>query len=341
MAVFTELSFDEVTAFFRALGLDAPRSLRGITGGIENTNYFVDTDSEAYVLTLFERLTSEQLPFYLHLMKHLAVRGLPVPDPIANAQGLILHVLKERPAVVVNRLPGSSETRPTVAHCRSVGEFLARLHVAGRDYPRQQANPRGLQWWNEVAPALSRCISAGQRSLLAGELAFQNQIALSSDYRQLPRGPVHADLFRDNVLFESGQLSGVLDFYFAGCDALLFDIAVCLNDWCVDCVDGCDDVERIAALLSAYESVRGLTLAERMLLPAMRRAAAFRFWLSRLWDVHRPRRAALLKPHDPVHFEGMLRGFRDASSSSSLAVVEFRTEVDIVRGGNCGKTMLD
>jgi homoserine kinase type II len=317
MAVFTELSIDEVTVFFRALGLATPRSLRGITGGIENTNYFVDTDSEAYVLTLFERLTSEQLPFHLHLMKHLAVRGMPVPDPVADAQGTILHALRERPAVVVNRLPGASETDPTAAHCRSVGEFVARLHVAGRDYPRQQANPRGLQWWNEVVPVLGRCVSAGQRSLLASELAFQCQIALSSGYRQLPRGPVHADLFRDNVLFERGQLSGVLDFYFAGCDALLFDIAVCLNDWCVDGADGCDDTERTTALLDAYESVRGLTPSERMLLPALRRAAAFRFWLSRLWDVHRPRRATLLKPHDPSHFERMLRGFQKASSRSS------------------------
>lgn len=144
MAVFTELSFDEVTAFFRALGLATPRSLRGITGGIENTNYFVDTDGEAYVLTLFERLTSGQLPFYLHLMKHLAARGLPMPDPVADAHGVILHSLRERPAVVVNRLPGASEAEPTAAHCSSVGECLARLHLAGSDYPRQQDNPRGL-----------------------------------------------------------------------------------------------------------------------------------------------------------------------------------------------------
>lgn len=318
MAVFTELTFDEVATFFRALGLGAPRSFRGITSGIENTNYFVDTDEQGYVLTLFERLTSEELPFYLHFMKHLATRGMPVPDPVADARGSILHSLRERPAVVVNRLPGASETEPTAVHCRSVGEFLACLHVAGSDYPRQQANPRGLQWWNEVAPVLGRCVSAGQRSLLASELAFQNQIALSSGYGQLRRGAVHADLFRDNVLFESGQLSGVLDFYFAGCDALLFDIAVCLNDWCVDGADGCDDVERTAALLGAYESIRLLTPSERMLLPAMRRAAAFRFWLSRLWDVYRPRQATLLKPHDPSHFECMLRGLREASCSASV-----------------------
>ena len=186
------------------------------------------------MLTLFERLTFEQLPFYLHFMKHLAARGMPVPDPVANANGAILHSLKERPAVVVNRLPGESETAPTASHCSSVGEILARMHLAGSDYPRQQANPRGLEWWNEVVPVVGRCVSDGQRSLLSSELVFQNQIALSSTYEQLPRGPVHADLFRDNVLFDGGHLTGVFDFYFAGCDAFLFDIAVCLNDWCVD-----------------------------------------------------------------------------------------------------------
>jgi homoserine kinase type II len=310
MAVFTELSFDDVAAFFRALGLGGPHSVRGITTGIENTNYFVDTDRGKHVLTLFERLTNEQLPFYLHFMKHLAARGMPVPDPVANVNGEILHSLKDRPAVVVDRLPGESETAPTAAHCRSVGEVLARMHLAGSDYPRHQANPRGLKWWNEVAPVVGRCVSDGQRSLLASELAFQSQVAVSSTYEQLPRGPVHADLFRDNVLFDGGRLTGVFDFYFAGCDAFLFDIAVCLNDWCVDGPTGHQDRKRAAAFLGAYESVRALTPAERTLLPAMQRAGAFRFWLSRLLDLHLPREAALLNAHDPSYFERMLRVLR-------------------------------
>lgn len=310
MAVFTELSFDQVAAFFRSLGLGAPRSVRGITSGIENTNYFVDTDREGYVLTIFERLTFEQLPFYLHFVKHLAARGMPVPNPVADPDGAILHSLKGRPAAVVNKLPGASETEPTVAQCGAVGRFLAQVHLAGADYPGEQMNPRGLQWWNEVVPVVGRYAFAGQRSLLASELAFQNQVALSSTYRQLPRGPVHADLFRDNALFERGQLSGVLDFYFAGCDALLFDIAVCLNDWCIDSPAGRYDDERVIAFLGAYESIRMLTPSECLLLPAMQRAAAFRFFLSRLWDVYLPRKAALLKPHDPGHFERMLRVLR-------------------------------
>lgn len=310
MAVFTKLSFNEVTAFFLALGLRAPISARGITSGIENTNYFVDTDAGEYVLTLFERLTFEQLPFYLHFMKHLADRGLPVPDPVANGEGEILHGLKGRPAAVVNRLPGASEKAPGVAHCRSVGAALARMHLAGSDYPRQQANPRGLEWWNEVAPVVGPCVSDRQRSLLASELAFQNQVAVSSAYEQLPKGVVHADLFRDNALFDNGRLTGIFDFYFAGCDAFLFDIAVCLNDWCVDDRTGGQDSGRSGAFLSAYESVRSLTPAEHQLLPAMQRAGAFRFWLSRLWDAQLPREAALLNAHDPNHFERMLRVLR-------------------------------
>jgi homoserine kinase type II len=310
MAVYTELSVDEVAVFFRALGLGWPHSVRGITTGIENTNYFVDTETGKYVLTLFERLMFEQLPFYLHLMKHLAARGMPVPDPVADVSGEILHSLKGRPAVVVNRLLGESVTAPTKSHCRSVGEILARMHLAGSDYPRHQVNPRGLGWWDEAVPVVGGFVSSEQRSLLTSELTFQKQIAASLIYEQLPKGPVHADLFRDNVLFDSEQLTGVFDFYFAGIDAFLFDISVCLNDWCVDGRTGRQHDERAAAFLGGYESVRALTPAERTLLPAMQRAGAFRFWLSRLWDLHLPREAALLNAHDPGHFERILRVLR-------------------------------
>ncbi|BCG97883.1 homoserine kinase [Mesorhizobium sp. 131-2-1] len=310
MAVYTELSVDEVAAFFRALGLGWPKSVRGITTGIENTNYFVDTETGEYVLTLFERLTFEQLPFYLHFMKHLAERGIPVPDPVADRHGELLHSLKGRPAVVVNRLPGESVTEPTEAHCRSVGEILARMHVAGSDYAGGQVNPRGLEWWNEVVPVVGRYVSDAQRALLSNELAFQRQVAASLTYGQLLEGPVHADLFRDNVLFDGGKLTGVFDFYFAGCDTFLFDIAVCLNDWCVDGCTGRRHDERVAAFLGGYEAVRALIPAERTLLPAMQRAGAFRFWLSRLWDLYLPREAALLNAHDPSHFERILRALR-------------------------------
>ena len=307
MAVFTEVSFDEAAAFLSALNLGQLQSLKGTANGIENTNYFVNTDQGEYVLTLFERLTFEQLPYYLHLMKHLATHGIPVPDPAPDAKGNILHRLKGKPAAVVNKLRGHSELAPSAAHCAAVGETLARLHLAGLDYPRQQPNLRGLAWWNDTVPVVLPHLTPAQRSLILGELAYQNHIAASSAYRSLPRGPVHADLFRDNVMFEDGQLTGFFDFYFAGCDAFLFDIGVCLNDWCIDLASGAPDAPRADAFMAAYQRARPLTPQERTLLPALQRAAALRFWISRLWDFHLPREAAVLKAHDPGHFERVLR----------------------------------
>lgn len=307
MAVFTEVSFDEAAAFLNALKLGQLQSIKGAAGGIENTNYFVDTTQGQYVLTLFERLTFEQLPFYLHLMKHLAASGIPVPDPAANAKGVIVHRLKGKPAAVVNKLRGHSELAPTADHCAQVGEMLARMHLAGLDYPRHQPNLRGLDWWNETVPVVLPYLTPAQRSLILGELAYQNHIAASSSYGSLPRGPIHADLFRDNVMFDNGKLSGFFDFYFAGCDAFLFDIGVCLNDWCIDLQSGAQDAARAEAFLAAYQRVRALTAQERTLLPAMQRAAALRFWISRLWDFHLPREAAVLQAHDPGHFERVLR----------------------------------
>ncbi|MBI2726846.1 MAG: homoserine kinase [Polaromonas sp.] len=307
MAVFTEVSFDEADDFLHTLDLGKLESIKGCAGGIENTNFFVDTDKGRFVLTLFERLTFEQLPFYLHLMKHLAERGIPVPDPAANASGQILHKLKGKPAAVVNRLRGSSELKPQASHCAQVGEMLARMHLAGLDYPRRQPNLRGLAWWNETVPVVLPEVTPEQHSLLLGELAYQNHIAASSAYTALPSGPIHADLFRDNVMFEDGQLTGFFDFYFAGCDTFLFDIGVCLNDWCVDVETGVHEEARAKAFIAAYQTVRKLTAQERALLPAALRAGALRFWVSRLWDFHLPREAAVLQPHDPGHFERVLR----------------------------------
>ncbi len=307
MAVYTEVSFDEAADFFNSLSLGPLQSLRACAGGIENTNYFADTDSGSYVLTLFERLTFEQLPFYLHLMKHLAERGIAVPDPAPDQGGNILHCLKGKPAAVVNKLRGASELLPGAAHCASVGESLARMHLAGRDFAMQQPNLRGIAWWNSVLPAVLPQVTPEQRSLLMSELAYQNHIGASSAYTALPVGVIHADLFRDNVMFEAGQLSGFFDFYFAGRDTFLFDIGVCLNDWCIDLPTGQHDAARADAFLAAYQAVRPLSMQERALLPAMARAGALRFWISRLWDFYLPREAAILKAHDPGHFERVLR----------------------------------
>ena len=307
MAVFTPVSPPEASALLRQLGLGALQSLRGIEGGIENTNYFASCDAGEYVLTLFERLTAEQLPFYLYLMKHLASAGIPVPDPQADAEGNILHSLCGKPAAVVNRLRGRSQLAPTAVHCAAVGAMLARMHLAGRSFEREQPNLRALPWWNSTAQVVLPHLSAAQAELLQSELAWQNQLALSAVYAALPRGPVHADLFRDNVMFDGEVLTGFFDFYFAGVDSWLFDMAVALNDWCIDLPTGAHNTERANAFLRGYQTVRLLSAAELSLLPDMARAGALRFWISRLWDYHLPRDAARLTPHDPTHFERVLR----------------------------------
>ena len=306
MAVFTEVSPPEAAGLLSNLGLGTLQSMRGTPSGIENTNYFVSTEQGEYVLTLFERLSFEQLPFYLNLMRHLAEHGIPVPAPQANAQGEILHTLKGKPAAVVTRLKGRNQLDPQVADCAQVGAMLARMHQAGTDYPQQQPNLRGLAWWTETIPVVRHHLNAEQAALIESELAFQQDLATTEAYRSLPQGPIHADLFRDNVMFDGPTLSGFFDFYFAGCDTFAFDIAVCLNDWCIDLATGALDPARAQAFVAAYDAERRLTDAELSLLPAMLRAAALRFWTSRLWDFYLPRDAAMLKPHDPTHFERVL-----------------------------------
>jgi len=307
MAVFTPVTEEQAALLMSQLGLGELTELRGIEGGIENTNYFATTDLGDYVLTLFERLNHEQLPFYLYLMKHLAEKGIPVPNPAANSDGDILHTLCDKPAAVVNRLLGKSQLTPDVVHCAAVGAMMARMHLAGEDYNRSQPNLRGLAWWNDTVPVVLPYLEEDQARLLQSELAFQNHIAQGATYQALPKGPVHADLFRDNVMFEGEKLTGFFDFYFAGNDTWLFDLSVCMNDWCIDLNTGEHAADRALAMLNAYQEVRPLRSAERQLLPAMLRAGALRFWISRLWDFHLPREASMLKPHDPTHFERVLR----------------------------------
>ena len=307
MAVFTPVTEEQAALLMSQLGLGELTELRGIEGGIENTNYFATTDLGDYVLTLFERLNHEQLPFYLYLMKHLAEKGIPVPNPAANSDGDILHTLCDKPAAVVNRLLGKSQLAPNAFHCAAVGAMMARMHLAGEDYNRSQPNLRGLAWWNDTVPVVLPYLEEDQARLLQSELAFQNHIAQGAAYQALPKGPVHADLFRDNVMFEGEKLTGFFDFYFAGNDTWLFDLSVCMNDWCIDLNSGEHAPERALAMLNAYQEVRPLRSAERQLLPAMLRAGALRFCISRLWDFHLPREASMLKPHDPTHFERVLR----------------------------------
>lgn len=306
MAVFTEVSQADAQVLLSHLQLGQLQRLEGCSSGIENTNYFVTTDQGAFVLTLFERLSAQQLPYYLNLMQHLALKGIPVPAPQADATGCILHSLKDKPAAVVTRLSGRNQMTPGVPHCRQVGAMLARMHMAGRDYTARQDNLRGLSWWRDTIPLVTPHLGADARRMIESELQHQQQLASNAAWQSLPSGPVHADLFRDNVMFDGEQLQGFFDFYFAGNDTFVFDISVCLNDWCIDWATGQLDDARAQAFVAAYDAERQLSPAELEALPDALRAAALRFWTSRLWDFYLPRDASMLKPHDPTHFERIL-----------------------------------
>ena len=310
MAVYTEVDVDTAAALLRTLDAGTLTSMRGSASGIENTNYFVHSDKGDWVLTVFERLDFHQLPFYLGLMQHLARKGLPVPEPRTDAAGNFLHSIGGKPAALVNLLPGASIDAPMLAHCSLLGVTLAHLHTAALDFSLQQPNLRGLEWWEKTVPVVQPHVGPVLAQRLADELAFQQRFHAAASTQSLPRGPVHADLFRDNALFdgppESPRLSGVFDFYFAGVDHHVYDLAVCVNDWCVDPDSGRLEPEHAEALLRAYHLHRPMSPAELRALPGMRRAAALRFWLSRLADWHLPREAALLKAKDPTHFERVL-----------------------------------
>jgi homoserine kinase type II len=311
MAVYTEVSFNDAAALTTRLGLGRLQQLRGIESGIENTNYFATTDKGEWVLTVFERLTIQQLPYYLALMQHLAKAGLPVPQPQSTARGELVHSIMGKPAAVVSRLSGAPEPRPQLVHCTRVGRFLGRMHKAGESFGQRQQHERGLPWWEQTVPEVLPHVPADVGSRLRSELSYLRTALLSPAGTALPQGHIHADLFRDNAMFEVGAgdpvLSGVLDFYFAGVDALLFDVAVAINDWCIDDESGRIDYERAQGLVDAYRIEREWAHGEWRMLPAMLRAAAFRFWLSRLWDWHLPRSASLLKPKDPTQFERILQ----------------------------------
>ncbi|MGI4860236.1 MAG: homoserine kinase [Janthinobacterium lividum] len=327
MAVFTPVTESDLARWLTHYSLGDVIDFRGIASGIENSNFFLTTTRGEFVLTIFEQLHAQELPFYLNLMRHLAARGVPAPDPVPRDDGALQGLLHGKPAAIVTRLAGHAQLAPQAAHCAQVGAMLARAHLAGRDFGDTQPNLRSLDWWQATAPALYPHLDAAQRALLTCELAHQSAFFASDDYRQLPGGPCHCDLFRDNVLFVAGaaadagnadadRLGGFFDFYFAGCDAWLFDLAVTVNDWCVDLDSGALDLPRAQALLRAYQAVRPLTDIEARHWQDMLRAGALRFWVSRLYDFFRPRSAELLQPHDPGRFERTLRARIDAAPAS-------------------------
>ena len=307
MAVFTPVSLEDVGHWIKQFPLGKALALKGIASGIENSNFFLTTERGEFVLTIFENLTFEQLPFYLQLMRHLAEHGVLVPAPVPNDQGELCVPLHGKPAAVVSKLEGKPQMAPQPVHCAAVGAMLARMHLAGQDFALQQPNLRGLPWWREATAAVLPHLALEQAHLLHDEMKFQEALHASADYHALQRGPVHADLFRDNVMFDGERLTGFFDFYFAGCDSWLFDVAVTVNDWCIDLATGALDEARVRAMLDAYHSVRPFTATEHSLWPALLRAGALRFWISRLYDFYLPRAAEMLTPHDPTHFERILR----------------------------------
>lgn len=318
MSVFTRVRADELSAWLRGYSVGHLLDLQGIASGIENTNYFVTTSQGRFVLTLFEKLQPHELPFYLELMAHLSSHGLPCPKPIADLKNRFLGALNGKPAALVTCLPGEPVNAPTVDHCARVGEVLADLHLAGRSYRGHLDNLRGPRWWNATAPQLLPFLNETNRAMLLDEVGFQ----ASHRHDALPRGVVHADLFRDNVLFAGGRIGGVIDFYFACVDVLLYDVAITVNDWCMgeDCLL---DPARTRALLDAYRGTRDFTPAEHEAWPVMLRAGALRFWVSRLYDFHLPRPGDLTHAHDPARFERILRQHRQcpALEGTPLALV--------------------
>ncbi len=307
MAVFTSVTLQDLEPWMQQYPLGKALAIRGISSGIENSNFFVDTEQGEFVLTIFENLSFEQCPFYLKLMRHLADRDVLVPAPIANHAGELCVALHGKPAALVSKLEGSSQMSPLPVHCREVGTMLARLHLAAQDFPIRQPNLRGLDWWLMTVPTVLEFLSDENRSLMQNEIAHQSAFAQTDTYRALQQGPVHADLFRNNVMFVGERLTGFFDFYFAGCDTWLFDVAVTVNDWCIDLATGELDVDRVSAILSAYHAVRPFTAPEAQAWRSSLRAAAFRFWVSRVYDFYKPREAEMLTPHDPTHFERILR----------------------------------
>jgi homoserine kinase type II len=309
MAVYTEVSDQEIADFTSGYAVGRVTACKGIAEGIENSNYLLATESGTYILTLYEqRVDAADLPFFLALMEHLAARGVPCPVPVRARDGESLRTLAGRPAAVVTFLPGLWPRQPSVAHCAAVGEALAKLHRAGADFAPLRPNALSLSGWHTL---LGACLA--RRELIAPELADELEgefELLEAAWPQgLARGIIHADLFPDNALFDGARLSGIIDFYFACHDFLAYDFAICLNAWCFE-RDGAFNVTKARRMLSAYRAERAMSAEEIDALPLLARGAALRFLLTRLYDwVHR-RDGALVSPKNPAEYLHKLRFHR-------------------------------
>jgi homoserine kinase type II len=313
MAVYTDVTADDLTRFLADYDIGSLRSYKGIAEGVENSNFLVHTDTGNFILTLYEkRVAAADLPFFLGLMEHLASRGITCPQPVKNRQGGMLGTIAGRPAVIVTFLDGLWIRRPTASHCAAVGEALARLHLAGADFAMRRPNALGIESWRplyEQAKARGDSVRPGLCADIDKEL-----IALTKAWpRNLPHGVIHADLFPDNVFFLGDSLSGLIDFYFACTDMLAYDVAICLNAWCFE-PDHSYNVTKGRALLKSYDKVRALEPAERAALPVLARGAAMRFLLTRLVDWLAVPDGALVKPKDPLEYYRKLRFHQSVKS---------------------------
>lgn len=297
MSVFTTVERGQLVAFLEHYAVGTLIDYEGISDGIENTNYFVTTDQHRMVLTLFETHTFDGMGYFLDLMAHLAEHGIPSAHPLADTRGNYLRLLNDKPAALVNRLDGTSLDHPVENQCNLLGNTLARMHLAGQSFGKHRANGRGHTWRMASAKKLSTHINSADAKFLMEECAYQE----TNLFHGLPGGVIHADLFRDNALWQGNKLTGIIDFYYACDGAFLYDLAVAANDWCVE-ADGSFVPTRLAALVGAYHAMRPITAEEKAAWPVVARAAALRFWLSRLTDWHFPRAGEITHKKDPDIF---------------------------------------
>jgi len=313
MAVYTDVSADDLTRFLSVYDIGELLSYKGIAEGVENSNFLVHAGAGNFILTLYEkRVAEDDLPFFLGLMEHLAARGITCPQPVKNRQGGVLGKIAGRPAAIVTFLDGLWIRRPSPAHCSAVGEALARLHLAGAAFKQKRANALSIESWR---PLYEHAKSRGDsvRQGLCREIEMELDALEKSWPRRLPQGVIHADLFPDNVFFLGDKLSGLIDFYFACTDTLAYDVAVCLNAWCFES-DHSYNVTKGRSLLNAYGKVRALSEAERNALPVLARGAAMRFLLTRLVDWLAVPDGALVRPKDPLEYYRKLRFHQSVKS---------------------------
>ena len=310
MAVYTDISDEELSELLAGFDIGAPLAFKGIAEGVENSNFLLETEAGRYILTVYERrVKADELPFFLGLMGHLAGRGFPSATPVADRKGQVLQRLRGKPCVIVDFLQGLSVRRPTSAHCREAGEGLAWLHLSAQGFSGRRANDLGQARWAPLFAGLRKDAEALKPGLSATIDKDLATLALAWP-RNLPAGIIHADFFPDNVFFQAGKFAAAIDFYFACDDALAYDIAVCLNAWCFE-PDGSFNVTSARAFINGYERRRPLSPAEREALPILAHGAAMRFFLTRLNDWGSTPAGALVKPHDPLEYERKLAVHRE------------------------------